>query len=264
MRIYNLRLRGLIKYKMTIFSIILIIFLNLFMVNSQPIFDKFPNITNKAVVKVLIFNGEGVMDSSVKNLEESLNDINQQNLSSYYFDYSTSNVINSNTLSGYTILIMPGGNAYKYIKNKAINSSAIKQFVQDGNGYIGICAGAYAASNSVDGYYSAWSILNDVNTKNVVYEGSLSISITAFGSTVLNESEVINMPMENGPAIYSNSSQITMASYADNKTGYQNYAAIIGDTYGSGRVLLSGPHPELYYQDLQLLSHMVLWTSHKI
>ena len=31
-----------------------------------------------------------------------------------------------------------------------------------------------------------------------------------------------------------------MATYDDNNTDYQNYPAIIGDTYGSGRVILSG------------------------
>jgi len=50
--------------------------------------------------------------------------------------------------------------------------------------------------------------------------------------------------MENGPAMYTNNSQIVMANFADNNTGYQNFAAITAETVGSGRVILSGPHSE--------------------
>lgn len=69
--------------------------------------------------------------------------------------------------------------------------------------------------------------------------------------------------MENGPAMYSNNSQIVMAEYADNKTGHQNYAAIIGQSIGSGRIILSGPHPEIDAQNPHLLVYMVLWTASK-
>jgi glutamine amidotransferase-like uncharacterized protein len=49
--------------------------------------------------------------------------------------------------------------------------------------------------------------------------------------------------MDTGPAMTTSNNQIVMATYADNNTGYLNYPAIIEDTYGSGRVILSGPHP---------------------
>lgn len=222
-----------------------------------------PNTDNKHVIKILIYNGEGTMDSSVEGLERSLNEINYQNTSSYYFNYSTTSLINSKTLSGYDIVIIPGGNAHIYIKSDYIDVDSVKQFIQEGNGYIGICAGSYVASNTVNGYYSAWG-LTDVNSTVIDYEGSLSLSFTSFGSKALNESEIENIHMENGPAMYSNNFEVIMANYADNSTGCQNYAAIVGDTYGSGRVLLSSPHPELEPQNLQLLEYMMLWTSKKI
>ncbi len=204
------------------------------------------------------------MESSVEGIKDSLNDSNNENIISHNkFEYSTTSEINSNILYGYDVLIMPGGDASKYVQNDDINDESIKLFLKAGNGYLGICAGAYAASNSVDGYYSGWGIAHDVNTKNVNYEGLLPVSITSFGNTVINGS-LTNLHLENGPALYSNNSQIVMASYADNKTGYQNYAAIIGETYGSGRVILSGPHPELNPQNSQLLAYMVLWVSGKI
>jgi hypothetical protein len=40
------------------------------------------------------------------------------------------------------------------------------------------------------------------------------------------------MSHENGPAFYGNESNyITFATYADDSSGYQGYAAIVGDYY---------------------------------
>ncbi len=50
------------------------------------------------------------------------------------------------------LLAMPGGNSGKtYINSVSISSSAIRNFVSSGHGFLGICAGAYAGSAYVDG-----------------------------------------------------------------------------------------------------------------
>jgi glutamine amidotransferase-like uncharacterized protein len=256
------------KFKVIIaaIAIILILILAIYAVNLSDS-SAFNSVQAKKVsdIKVLIFNGEGVMEESVEGLEDSLNDTNNQNLTPYYhFNYTTTNVINSKTLSSYDVLIMPGGNASTYLDSDAIDSQAIKQFVSGGKGYLGICAGAYVASNYVDDYYPGWGIASDVNSKNENYEGMLSVSMTSYGIRVLSESSLQNLHMENGPAMYTNNSQIIMATFADNKTGYQNYTAILGENYGNGRVLLSGPHPEMNPQNPELLANMIVWTAKKI
>ncbi len=215
-------------------------------------------------VNVLIFNGSGVLESSVDGIVNCLNDSNNMNLTpNTHFEYTTTSEINSNTLSGYDVLIMPGGfAATDYLDNEEISSDSIKQFVQGGKGYLGICAGAYAASNYVDGYYAGWGIAPDVNTKSVDYEGLLNITSTSSGTKIIDGPTTIFH--ENGPAMYSNNSQIIIATYADNNTGYENYASIIAETQGSGRVILSGSHPELDPQNPQLLTNMILWLSKNI
>jgi glutamine amidotransferase-like uncharacterized protein len=254
------------KQILIFFSIFIIIILiygmgNLLAQNSP---DSGGNNTTNTITKVLIYNGNGVMDSSVDGIEDCLNDSNNQNISANNkFQYSTTSVINSDTLSGYDVLIMPGGEASDYIDSDDIDSQSIKQFVQSGKGYIGICAGAYAASNYVSGEYSGWGLAPEVTTLTENYEGLLQVSRTDFGSKILNSS-LTNIHMQNGPAMTTNNSQIIMATFADNNTGYQNYAAIIGDTYGSGRVILSGPHPEINPENPQLLTNMVLWVSKKL
>ncbi|OPX59997.1 MAG: hypothetical protein A4E25_00796 [Methanobacterium sp. PtaB.Bin024] len=216
------------------------------------------------VVKVLIYSGDGSMEESVAGIKACIDESNNMNLTpGYYFEYDTTGTINSNTLSSYDVLIMPGGSTETYLNSNNIDADAIKQFVNSGNGYLGICAGAYSASNSIDGLYSGWGLASGVNAKNVNYEGLLSISTTSSGS-VLSDESTLNLHHQNGPAMYSTSSDVySFACYADNKTGYQDYSAIMGENYGSGRVILCGSHPEMDPQDTELLTKMILWSINK-
>ena len=87
--------------------------------------------------------------------------------------------------------------------------------------------------------------------------------LRSFGSKLF-DSSIISLHHQNGPAMYTTSSSATsFATFADNSTGYQGYSAIVGENYGSGRVLLSGSHPEIDPQDSQLLVKMILWATKK-
>ncbi len=120
-----------------------------------------------------------IIYTKLECIEDCLNDSNNQNMSSHKFEYATISVINSTTLSGYNVLIMPGGEAIDYFDNDEIDNASIKQFVSEGNGYIGICAGAYAASNYIIGDFPGWGLAADVNTSTENYEGVLTISTTS-------------------------------------------------------------------------------------
>ena len=41
----------------------------------------------------------------------------------------------------------------------------------------------------------------------------------------------------------------------------KGYAAIVGDTYGNGRTVLSGPHPELTPTNYTLLDNLIVWAA---
>jgi glutamine amidotransferase-like uncharacterized protein len=252
----------MVKRKMVIFGSLLTLLIMILYLNNDFVLSNSTNSDN-LTIEVLIYNGTGVMESSVDGIEDCLNESNNQNMSSHKFDYATNSIINSTTLSGYDVLIMPGGEAIDYFDNDEIDNASIKQFVSEGNGYIGICAGAYAASNYIIGDFQGWGLAPDVNTTTESYEGVLTISTTSFGTKLLNGT-LTDIYMATGPAMTTNNNQIVMATYADNNTGYKNYPAIIGDTYGNGRVILSGPHPELDPQNPQLLTNMFLWASKKI
>jgi glutamine amidotransferase-like uncharacterized protein len=210
-------------------------------------------------VNVLIYDGTGTMSSSVSGLENCLDEINNKS-SNKKFIYSTAVEINSQTLEGYDVLIIPGGDASEYIQNSRIDNSSIKQFVSGGKGYLGICAGAFAASNYVDGYYSGWGLEPDVTAETVDYEGNLSIYTTSFGKH-LTSSSVVTIYHQNGPALLTNNTNHILSTFADNNTGYEGYADMVGESYGSGRVILSGSHPELEPENQELLENMLLWLS---
>ena len=156
---------------------------------------------------------------------------------------------------------MPGGTSGKVYLN-SISSSVIRNFVSSGHGYLGICAGAYAGSSYVNGLYYAWGVATNVRCKAVSHVGNLRITMTSSGSQLLSTSGTITLAYCNGPAMYQyGGSIITFATYTDNSNGHQRYGAIVGDTYGKGRSILSGPHPELTPQNPFLLAKMIIWAA---
>lgn len=221
--------------------------------------------TPTKTIRVLIYNGNGAITSCVSGIKTALTSVNSNNLvSGYTFTYATSTSISSSILSNYDLLVMPGGSSGKTYLNTLSSSSktAIKNFVYSGHGFLGICAGAYAGSQYVDGMYAGLGVAPHVRSKSVTHEGTLPVTMSSSGSSLLGFSGTLNLAHYNGPAMYGSGGTITtFATYADSSTGYKGYGAIVGDTYGSGRTVLSGPHPELAPQNPTLLAKMMIWAS---
>lgn len=215
-------------------------------------------------IKVLIYNGAYASANCVSGLKTILSNANSNNLvSGVKFTYTTTTKITSSILSGYDVLIMPGGSGgYYYLNSGSISASAIKSFVANGGGYIGICAGAYAAVASVDGKYNGWGIAPNVNAKVVSYVGNLAMQFTSAGTQLLGRSGTITVNHYNGAAMYTTSSTAKiLATYADSKTGYKGYADIVSDYYGEGRSVLLGSHLELSPQYPDILAKLIAWAA---
>lgn len=217
--------------------------------------------TNTQTINVLIYNGNGTINNCVEGVKTCLTNVNNNNLlPGYTFRYSTSPIITSTILSHYDVLIMPGGSSgWKYINT--LNHTIIQKYISNGHGYIGICAGAYAGSQNVDNLYPAFGVAPHIMSKVVTYEGTIPVTITQNGSKIFNLNNPINLAHYNGPAMYTTENSTIFATYTDNSTGYQDYGAIVGDTYGNGKTILSGPHPELDPQNPILLAKMIIWAS---
>lgn len=242
--------------------------------NSDPLtdYDDFSStsaaygIVNNRTIKVLIYNGQNTSLNSINGVIRDLNYANNNNsIPGVIFTYGTSSVINQSILSNYDLLVMPGGTSGRiYLSN--VNGDVIRNFVSNGGGFLGICAGAYAASNRVYGSgidYNGWGIAPNVNSRVVNYVGSLNLQITSAGQSLFNLQGSTNILHVNGPAMYARSggSIISFATYADNSTGFRNHHAMLGDYYGKGRVALVGPHPELTAGAFRYIPQLIAWAT---
>lgn len=215
-------------------------------------------------IKVLIYDGIYAITDCVMGIESALKTANTNHLvAGYNFTYATSTVINSATLAPYDVLAMPGGTSgLNYISSNGISGTAIKNFVANGKGYLGICAGAYSGSYYVNGMYYGWGVAPHVISEHPDQEGNLTVQITSAGQQLFGYGGIITMAHYNGPAMYaSGGSIVTFATYADNILGYKGYGAIIGDYYGKGRSVLVGPHPELDPQYPDIVAKLILWAA---
>jgi len=232
---------------------------------SIPASNAYTADNNQTTIKILIYNGYDALPSSVNGIKNCLNYLNSHNsVNNLKFSYNTSDVINSATLSSYDVLIMPGGTSgISYLNNPKINDEDIKEFVSNGKGYVGICAGSYSACNYIYGYYHGWGIAPNVNCRVVNYVGQLSVLMTSSGSNITGYSGIQTIYHWNGPAMYKIGPATTLATYNDGDTDYMNFDAIVMDNYGSGKVVLSGPHPELEPAKPEMLGRMIIQASNK-
>jgi len=230
-----------------------------------------------SVANVLVYTGRGSWDDGITAFE---NFCDWKGLSYYECD---DRYIETNSLVGkFDVIYFPGGNAYQY--NRWINSDGkenIRDFVSSGGGYLGICAGGYFACDYIiwegdyeyytldlfdgygvgaldpiipwDDYTMTWTTMNSDNPLNY-YEPSQQYQMY-YG----------------GAAFYPAQGQEcnVIATY----DSYYDEPAMINFGYGSGHVVLYGPHPEIEEDDTRdgtdfgdELSDLgtdwtILWTS---
>lgn len=221
-------------------------------------------------IEVLIYNGYDAGPNGVKNTKEALN--------TDEFSVKTAATLSSITLTGKQVLILGGGDSgWAYINNKNISWTAIREFIKNGGGLVATCAGAYAASKNVvdingKSYYSEsqpQGLAPHVISR-VMEEPLGSIPFVFVGPEcrqIGKEPIQQNMLHWRGPAmmpVSETESPIIFALYdlKSDKNSY-NLAGVIGDTYGDGKVILSGPHPELDPKDPALVRNMVRWAAKK-
>lgn len=173
--------------------------------------------------KITIYTGKGAYQA--RDIENCLN--------VFDFDYERfceHDIIN---LSGDGIFIVPGGAIRDYLPawGKA-GKQAIRDFVNNGGIYIGICAGSYVAGRS----FNDQEGLNFFDKDLVRQEGQDIVEIhDAYGESLL----LIN---ENGPDLSAVEGEILLKDS-------EGRPQAIKLQYGQGIVYLFASHPEgsLYY-----------------
>ena len=185
--------------------------------------------------------------------------------------------IQAGRLTAFDVIIVPGGSGSKQAEKLGENGrEVIRQFVRNGKGYIGICAGAYLASSDY-----TWS-LNLLNAKVIDRAhwargtGDVELSLNELGRELLTEREPrITVYYGQGPLLAPDDEPDLppyepLAEYATEiaKKGAPS-GVMVGTTaiaraqYGAGRVMCFSPHPEGRRETEHLTKAGVHWVARK-
>ncbi len=154
-------------------------------------------------------------------------------------------------------LIMPGGADLPYCRRlNGAGNQKIRDFVADGNLYIGICAGAYYASSAVDfrGYAKGKAYEVCAVRELGLFAGTATGSITALTNGRLYDETTATKAVaklqfphnQNADFYYHGGPFFNEADASQILSTYDTGdAAIVCDYFGKGQYLLSGVHFEL-------------------
>jgi Biotin-protein ligase, N terminal len=186
--------------------------------------------TSEDMASILLFNGTGTSPNDVVAIEEILR-TNHLNYSTV--DSSQLNEMGEIQMRGYRLLIVPGGNFIDMGNSLTPGTAAnIRNSVQNGLSYAGICAGAFLAGNSTS--YNGFNLTSGVRFGFYAAENrgirKTAVAIATAGAPTLDQY------WEDGPQLAGWGAVV--GKYPDGTP------AVVEGTFGRGRVILSGVHPE--------------------
>ncbi len=166
------------------------------------------------------------------------------------YDVVNETQILGGSIENYNVLVIPGGWAYDYFKSLGYEGeNRIKEFVGNGGGYLGICAGAFYASRTI--IWESRSYYYSLNIANVDAVGPKEgFPWPTQGYVAINLSdEVQGLGLNKtytalyygGPELVNPGSDVyVLAVYGDD-----GEPAVVLSMYGSGRIALTGVHLEV-------------------
>lgn len=200
-----------------------------------------------APIRVAIYDDVGGGGAGPGNVERCLGDA-----AKFKTERIKAEDLRSGVLKRFDVVVVPGGSGSKQAEQmQEAGREAIRKFVEQGGGYVGICAGAYLACT---GYEWGVGVLNakTVSPKWRRGQGEVKIAGEAFGEKLSDR----GIRYSNGPIIKADVRKDmpefeTLIAFrtelAENDTPVGvmvNAPAMVRSTYGLGRVFTSSPHPE--------------------
>ncbi len=198
---------------------------------------------------IALYSDQGAWDESVRALKNMFQWMN------YSVALIDADYLNERGLSTFRVLCIPGGDMYQYSQDiSSVGKEAIRDFVRNGGGYIGICGGSYFAGEEV--YWQG----NQLDmTPLCLFEGSARGPMDAivphpdYGMCQVNVTDSLHFITQSepdtawmlyywGPILLPNSgANVTILGKYD----AVNQPAILAFDYEEGRVFLIGTHPEI-------------------
>ncbi len=184
--------------------------------------------------------------------------------------------IAAGVLKDYDVVVFTGGSGSKQAAALGdAGKQQVRDFVEKGGGYVGVCAGAYLACSGF-----SWSLgvldAKTVSSKWMRGKGQVKIEVTPPGAETTGlPAKEVEIRYANGPIIQpAGRAEIpdyeTLASFrselAENGTPagvMVNSPAWARGTFGKGHVLISSPHPEQTAGMENWIANAVRWTVKK-
>lgn len=227
-----------------------------------------------AKVRVAVFAGEGAAKTRGPVCEGI------DKIPGYETTLVTAADIRAGKLKEFKVLVQPGGSGSGQAKDLGEEGRAkIKEYVKTGNGYIGICAGAYLASTSYD-----WSLhILDAEVVDRAHwargTGTVALKFSRTGKEFFAaKADTVDVYYGQGPLLAPGKDASIpdyeeLAAYETeihSKGGAQpgvmkGTTAAARGTFGTGRVFCFSPHPEKTKSDQAqaMLKAAVTWTAAK-
>jgi predicted deacylase len=222
-----------------------------------------------AKIRIALYKGPGTGGDGPKNLMKRFDRAPETTITEVSPDD-----IRSGVLTNYSVVIFAGGSGSK--EAEAIGEtgrSNVVNFVANGGGYVGICAGAYLATS---GYPWSLHILNvrTVSSKWQRGRGAVKLEITDGGQKILEAGDKNTECLYHNGPIVKEANEPSLPPYeplayfrsefASNGSPagvMVNSPALIAASYKKGRVIFCSPHPEQTKGLEEIIPHAVTWSS---
>ena len=229
-----------------------------------------PDSIRKGPLRIAVYDHSDGEATGPKNLAKILTPEN-----GFEIQTITPEEIQSGGLVDFDVLVMPGGSGSKQSGMlKEEGRTEVRKFVEQGGGYVGICAGSYLASS----HYS-WS-LDLINAK--VWDrahwargtGMVQLELTPRGNHALDlEANTQSVYYGQGPLMVPGDdpdlpAYEVLAEYKTEivangaiKGVMKDTHAIVRSAFGEGRVVCFSPHPERPGGPNQMILQGVRWAA---
>lgn len=221
-------------------------------------------------LRVAIYEGPGSGDGGVQNVEDGAKRLPGAKVTRL----APAQIGTVDLSSNFDVIVFSGGSGSG--QAKAIGEAGranVKKFVENGGGYVGVCAGAYLACANYE-----WSLgILDARTVSSKWKrgrGFLDLDAEPAGESIFGKvSETFKVRYNNGPVIKPMGSDDipdyktvftfkTEVAENDTPVGVQvgSPAMAIGE-FGKGRVFISSPHPENTPGLENIIPRALAWAS---
>ncbi len=223
-------------------------------------------------VRVAIFNGDGAPAGGIENVCARVDGLPGATITRVKPEE-----IVAKGLKEYDVIVFSGGSGSAQAKSLGEEGrEKVREFVREGGGYVGICAGAYLACSNF-----SWGlgVLNasTVSSKWMRGSGFVEQEVTVDGQPILGTVEgVFKVRYNNGPIIKPGD-RADLPAYRPlalfrtevAKNGAPegimvNSPAQAAGEYGKGRVFISSPHPENTPGLEHLIPRGILWAAGRL